>query len=144
MQTIPYFLQNILKSKDSILDAGAGGTTFRFLTAYLAIQEGREVILTGSERMQQRPIKILVEALIQLGADIEYEKNKDFPPLKIKGKKLRGGKITLPANISSQYITALLLIAPSTRTRLRNNIRRKYCIYTIYRNDIKNDGIFWY
>jgi 3-phosphoshikimate 1-carboxyvinyltransferase len=107
------FLQNILKSKDSILDAGAGGTTFRFLTAYLAIQEGREVILTGSERMQQRPIKILVEALIQLGADIEYEKNKDFPPLKIKGKKLRGGKITLPANISSQYITALLLIAPS-------------------------------
>jgi 3-phosphoshikimate 1-carboxyvinyltransferase len=78
------FLQNILKSKDSILDAGAGGTTFRFLTAYLAIQEGREVILTGSERMQQRPIKILVEALIQLGADIQYEKKQRFPAVKNK------------------------------------------------------------
>jgi 3-phosphoshikimate 1-carboxyvinyltransferase len=107
------FLQRILHSKDNILDAGAGGTTFRFLTAFLATQEGREVVLTGSERMQQRPIKILVDALIALGADITYEKNQHFPPLRIKGKKLRGGKIALPADTSSQYITALLLIAPT-------------------------------
>jgi len=107
------FLQNILRSKETVLNAGAGGTTFRFLTAFLAAQEGREVILTGSERMQQRPIKILVDALKSLGADITYEKNETFPPLRIKGKKLKGGKISLPADTSSQYITALLLIAPT-------------------------------
>ncbi|MEZ5026300.1 MAG: 3-phosphoshikimate 1-carboxyvinyltransferase [Chitinophagales bacterium] len=107
------FLQRILNSKESVLDAGAGGTTFRFLTAFLATQEGREVVLTGSERMQQRPIKILVDALNSLGADIAYENQEGFPPLRIKGKKLKGGKIALPANTSSQYITALLLIAPT-------------------------------
>ena len=73
------FLQKILESRDYILDAKAGGTTFRFLTSFLATQEGREVILTGSERMQQRPIKILVDALLSLGADISYEKNEGFP-----------------------------------------------------------------
>ncbi len=107
------FLQRILESKDTILDAGAGGTTFRFLTAFLATQEGREVVLTGSERMKQRPIRILVDALQQLGADIIYESAEGFPPLRIKGKKLKGGKIALPADTSSQYITALLLIAPT-------------------------------
>lgn len=107
------FLQKILPSKEAILDAGAGGTTFRFLTAFLATQEGREVVLTGTERMQQRPIKILVDALQQLGADIEYTTNEGLPPLKIKGKKLKGGKINLPADTSSQFITALLLIAPT-------------------------------
>lgn len=107
------FLQRILKSTDTVLDAGAGGTTFRFLTAFLATQEGREVVLTGSERMQLRPIKILVDALLQLGADISYEHQSGFPPLRIKGKKLRGGKISLPADTSSQFITALLLIAPT-------------------------------
>lgn len=112
------FLKNILQSKDSILDAGAGGTTFRFLTAFLATQEGREVVLTGSERMQLRPIKILVDALVQLGADITYEKNQGFPPLRIKGRKLKGGKISLPADTSSQFITALLLIAPTLKEGL--------------------------
>lgn len=107
------FLQRILQSKESMLDAGAGGTTFRFLTAFLATQEGRECVLTGSERMQQRPIRILVDALRQLGADISYENQDGFPPLRIKGKKLKGGKISLPADTSSQYITALLLIAPT-------------------------------
>ncbi len=104
-------MQHLLQSKEMILDAGAGGTTFRFLTAFLATQDGREVVLTGSERMQLRPIKILVDALKQLGADISYEKKDGFPPLRIKGKKLKGGKISLPADTSSQYITALLLIA---------------------------------
>ncbi|MCC6584926.1 MAG: 3-phosphoshikimate 1-carboxyvinyltransferase [Chitinophagales bacterium] len=107
------FLKNILQSKESVLDAGAGGTTFRFLTAFLATQEGREVVLTGSDRMQLRPIKILVDALVQLGADITYEKNQGFPPLRIRGRKLKGGKISLPADTSSQFITALLLIAPT-------------------------------
>lgn len=107
------FMQQLLQSKNSILDAGAGGTTFRFLTAFLATQAGREVVLTGSERMQLRPIQILVNALQQLGADISYENNEGFPPLRIKGKKLKGGKISLPADTSSQYITALLLIAPT-------------------------------
>ncbi|HQV79139.1 MAG TPA: 3-phosphoshikimate 1-carboxyvinyltransferase [Chitinophagales bacterium] len=107
------FLQQILQSKEAVLDAGAGGTTFRFLTAFLATQEGRECVLTGSERMQQRPIKILVEALRKLGADITYENQEGFPPLRIKGKQLKGGKIALPADTSSQFITALLLIAPT-------------------------------
>ena len=106
-------MQQLLLSKESVLDAGAGGTTYRFLTAFLATQEGREVVLTGSERMQLRPIKILVDALKQLGADISYENNDGFPPLRIRGKKLKGGKISLPADTSSQYITALLLIAPT-------------------------------
>ncbi|MBK9328578.1 MAG: 3-phosphoshikimate 1-carboxyvinyltransferase [Sphingobacteriales bacterium] len=107
------FLQRILESKDTVLDAGAGGTTFRFLTALLATQQSREVVLTGSERMRQRPVKILVDVLRQLGADITYETNEGLPPLRIKGQKLKGGRITLPADTSSQYITALLLIAPT-------------------------------
>lgn len=112
------FMKQLLQSEETILDAGAGGTTFRFLTAFLATQQGREVVLTGSERMQQRPIKILVNALQQLGADISYENKEGFPPLRIKGKKLKGGKIELPADTSSQYITALLLIAPTLENGL--------------------------
>jgi 3-phosphoshikimate 1-carboxyvinyltransferase len=84
----------------------------RFLTAYFAHLEGREVLLTGSQRMQERPVKILVEALQLLGASIRYEKEEGYPPLRIHGKKLKGGRVTLPANISSQYISALLLIGP--------------------------------
>ncbi|HUH75489.1 MAG TPA: hypothetical protein VLZ75_13925 [Chitinophagales bacterium] len=106
-------LDNLLKSQEAVLDAGAGGTTFRFLTAYLATCEGREVVLTGSQRMQERPIRLLVDALKTLGADIEYVNNEGFPPLKIKGKKLKGGKVSIPADTSSQYISALLMIAPT-------------------------------
>ena len=83
----------------------------RFLTAFFAIQEEKEVVLTGSSRMKERPIKILVEALNELGAEITYEENEGFPPIKIKGKKLTQNKVSLPANVSSQYISALLLIA---------------------------------
>ena len=106
-------LDDLLKSDDDVLDAGAGGTTFRFLTAYLATQAGREVVLTGSERMQQRPIRLLVNALNTLGADISYEKHEGFPPLRIKGRKLKGGKVSIPADTSSQYISALLMIGPT-------------------------------
>ena len=94
------------------------GTAMRFLTAYFAIQEGKEVILTGSSRMKERPIKILVEALQQLGAEISYEENEGFPPIKIIGKKLTNNKVSLPANVSSQYISALLLIAPKLENGL--------------------------
>jgi len=105
-------LQQLLASDDYTLDAHHAGTTFRFLTSYLAIKEG-ENILTGSERMQERPIKALSEALIKMGADISYEKNDGYPPLKIgTPKRELDNKISLPATISSQYISSLLLIAP--------------------------------
>ena len=88
------------------------GTAMRFLTAYFATQEGREVVLTGSQRMTERPIKVLVDALKQLGAQITYEKQEGFPPIRIKGQKIISNKVSIPANVSSQYISALLLIAP--------------------------------
>ena len=90
----------------------------RFLTAYFAIQEGKEVVLTGSTRMKERPIKILVKALQQLGAEISYEENEGFPPIRIKGKKITQNKVALSANVSSQYISALLLIAPKLENGL--------------------------
>ena len=101
-----------------LIDVHHAGTAMRFLTAFFAIQEGKEVVLTGSSRMKERPIKILVEALNQLGADIRYEENKGFPPIKIIGKKLIQNKVSLPANVSSQYISALLLIAPKLENGL--------------------------
>lgn len=101
-----------------LIDVHHAGTAMRFLTAYFAIQEGNEVQLTGSSRMIERPIQILVEALNQLGAEITYEEKDGFPPLKIKGKKLTKCKVSLPANVSSQYISALLLIAPKLENGL--------------------------
>ena len=105
-----------LQSKPSFypehLDVHHAGTAMRFLTAYFAIQQGREIVLTGSSRMKERPIKILVDALRQLGAEIGYEEKEGFPPIRIKGKRLSRNKISLQANVSSQYISALLLIAP--------------------------------
>ncbi|GAA3562612.1 3-phosphoshikimate 1-carboxyvinyltransferase [Snuella lapsa] len=100
-----------LASTSDIVDIHHAGTAMRFLTAFFAVQEGREVVLTGSKRMKERPIKILVEALQHLGADIQYTENDGFPPIKIKGKKLTKHKVSLKANVSSQYISALLLIA---------------------------------
>ena len=102
----------IKNQKSKIIDVHHAGTAMRFLTAFFAIQEGSEVLLTGSSRMKERPIKILVDALNQLGADIIYTENEGFPPIKIKGKKLSKNKVVLSANVSSQYISALLLIAP--------------------------------
>ena len=102
-----------LKTIDSIIDINHAGTAMRFLTAYFATQQNREVLLTGSQRMQERPIKLLVNALKDLGAEISYEKKDGYPPLRIKGKKITKSKVALPANISSQFISALILIAPS-------------------------------
>ncbi len=101
-----------------LFDIHHAGTAMRFLTAYFSIQEGKEVILTGSSRMKERPIKILVKALQQLGAEISYEENQGFPPIRIKGKKITQNKVALPANVSSQYISALLLIAPKLENGL--------------------------
>ncbi len=93
------------------IDIHHAGTAMRFLTAYFAQKKDHEVVLTGSARMQERPIAVLVDALKQLGADIEYVNNFGFPPLRILGKKLTKNQVSLPANVSSQYISAILLIA---------------------------------
>ena len=93
------------------IDIMAAGTAMRFLTAYLSVTPGTHV-LTGTERMRQRPIKILVDALRSLGAQIEYTENEGYPPLKITGKALEGHSLCLPGNVSSQYISALLMIGP--------------------------------
>lgn len=100
-----------LASKDTVIDIHHAGTAMRFLTAYFSTQEGRTIELTGSKRMKERPIAILIDALNQLGAQITYKENQGFPPLLITGKKLTKNKVTLKANVSSQYISALLLVA---------------------------------
>jgi len=107
-------LQKALQTSASIstsIDIHHAGTAMRFLTAYFSSQQGYEVTLTGSKRMKERPIGILVDALRDLGADIQYIENEGFPPLKISGKTLTKHKATLKANVSSQYISALVLIA---------------------------------
>lgn len=100
------------------IDIMAAGTAMRFLTAYLAVTPGTHLI-TGTERMRQRPIRLLVDALRQLGADIEYAENEGFPPLRITGRHLSNDTISLPGNVSSQYISALLMIAPVLENGLR-------------------------
>lgn len=112
------FTPQVSGHNSQLIDIHHAGTAMRFLTAYFATQENRTVTLTGSTRMKERPIKILVEALQQLGAEIEYLENEGFPPIKITGQKLTQGKVSLPANISSQYISALLLIAPKLENGL--------------------------
>lgn len=118
-------IQNLSNSDDSeVMQKGLqisrgevnihhAGTAMRFLTAYFSAQAGKEVTLTGSQRMTERPIKILVDVLRELGADIVYVQNEGYPPLRIRGKKLCGGSVSIPGNISSQYISALLLNAPT-------------------------------
>ncbi|MBR5241425.1 MAG: 3-phosphoshikimate 1-carboxyvinyltransferase [Muribaculaceae bacterium] len=107
-------MRGALAAQSGVVNTGAAGTATRFSLAYLSMLSG-EYELTGSERMKQRPIKILVEALRKLGADIEYLENEGYLPLKIKGKELQGGEIELSGGVSSQYISALLMIAPYTR-----------------------------
>ncbi|OQD43867.1 3-phosphoshikimate 1-carboxyvinyltransferase [Croceivirga radicis] len=106
-------MQKGLAIANGTVDIHHAGTAMRFLTSYFATQEGKTIVLTGSKRMKERPIKILVEALRSLGAAIEYVEEEGYPPLKITGKKLKHNKVSLPANISSQYISSLILVAPS-------------------------------
>lgn len=118
-------MQKGLSAKGGLVDIHHAGTAMRFLTAFFASRDGIEVVLTGSERMKDRPIKILVEALTDLGAQIEYLGKKGYPPLKIFGKKLSKSDTTLPSDISSQYISALLLIAPSLQNGLKLRLEGK-------------------
>jgi 3-phosphoshikimate 1-carboxyvinyltransferase len=112
-------LHRALRQTKGVIDVGAAGTAMRFATAFFAAKPGAEVVLRGSQRMHQRPIGVLVDALRQLGAEIEYAEKEGFPPLKIVGKKLEGGTLKVPAGTSSQYVSALLLIAPSLKNGLQ-------------------------
>lgn len=116
----------LLQSEGHVLDVLDAGTTMRFLTAYFSAV-GRDQILTGTPRMCQRPIGVLVDALRNLGAEIEYWKQEGYPPLHIisKGSKMKGGKLTMPGNISSQFISAILMIAPTLAGGVRLNLEGK-------------------
>ena len=114
-----HHLQNALLTNDTSINIGHAGTAMRFLTAFFATQSNRTVVLSGSERMHQRPIKILVDALRSLGAEITYTEKDGFPPLQIRGKKIIKDNVKINGNISSQYISALLLIAASLPNGLR-------------------------
>lgn len=120
-QAILQGLEALRNSEDAPLrvDIGAAGTAMRFLTALFAATPQLNVVITGSQRMQERPIGALVTALQAAGADISYVKKKGYPPLHIRGKQLEGGTLTLPSNISSQYVSALLMIAPTMRHGLQ-------------------------
>ncbi|WP_121667061.1 3-phosphoshikimate 1-carboxyvinyltransferase [Mesonia aquimarina] len=118
-------LKQSLSCKQRIIDVGHAGTAMRFLTAYFSIQQQKQFLLTGSKRMQERPIGILVEALKKLGAKIEYDKNEGYPPLKISGKEIVQSEVNLQANVSSQYISALLLIAPFLANGLQLILEQK-------------------
>lgn len=115
-------LEKALNSDSEIIDIHHAGTAMRFLTSYFAIQEGKTVVLTGSERMKQRPIKFLVDALKELGSEISYLEDEGFPPLKITGKKLEKSSLTIPANISSQFISSLMLIGGKLENGLKINL----------------------
>lgn len=108
-----------LESTDNLIDVADAGTAMRFLTAFFACQEDRTVTLDGTDRMRRRPIGPLVEALRSCGAEIEYAGEEGFPPLIIRGKKLQGGDVSIDATVSSQFISALLMIAPKMTDGLR-------------------------
>ena len=106
-----------LRDLPEVIDVKAAGTAMRFLTAYLSITEGTHVV-TGSDRMKHRPIGVLVEALRYLGAEIDYLGEEGYPPLRITGRSLEGGRIDMPGNVSSQYVSALMMAAPAMRKGL--------------------------
>ena len=116
-------LVKALSAKSSNVDIHHAGTAMRFLTAFFAISKEKEITLTGSTRMQNRPIKILVDALISVGADIKYLNKTGFPPLLIKGKEFNNNELSLNSNVSSQYISALLLIGSTLKNGLKINLK---------------------
>ncbi|MGV8915613.1 MAG: 3-phosphoshikimate 1-carboxyvinyltransferase [Kaistella sp.] len=119
------FLEKALNSEAEIIDIHHAGTAMRFLASYYAIQEGKTVVLTGSNRMKNRPVAFLVDALRELGAEISYVEKEGFPPLKITGKKLEKSSLTIPANISSQFISSLMLIGAKLDNGLEINLTGK-------------------
>lgn len=120
-----YLLQKALENSNELIDIHHAGTAMRFLTAFYSIQEGRKTILTGSERMKQRPVGILVDALRSMGAQIDYLEKEGFPPLKIHGQKLESDFVELQADTSSQYISALMLMAPKLPNGLKIQLNGK-------------------
>ena len=113
-----FYLQKALIENQPVTDVHHAGTAMRFLIAYYAIQKGKEVVLTGSKRMKQRPVGILTEALKTMGASVKYLEKDGYPPLKIKGNDLNCNNIELSAGISSQFISALMMIAPKLKNGL--------------------------
>lgn len=111
-------LQDALESNSEVIDIHHAGTAMRFLTAFYAIQEGKSTVLTGSERMKQRPILFLVDALRELGAEIIYLEKEGFPPLKIMGRTLNKSSVKIPANVSSQFISSLMLVGGKLKNGL--------------------------
>lgn len=141
-------LSLITSNTTGTIDIGHAGTDMRFLTAYLSLKQGR-FELTGSERMQQRPIKELVDVLRNLGADILYKNEEGYPPLMISGKKLKGGKAFIKGNVSSQFISALLLVAPYFELGLELTIEgsivsRPYIDMTIETMKIFGAEVSWF
>ena len=118
-------LQKALKDTTNTIDIGDAGTSFRFLTAYLSSLVGSRFILTGSNRMKERPIKELVDALLKLGVEIKYLDKIGFPPLAISGSDIKENKVTIDGKISSQFISALLLIAPTLKNGIKLKISSK-------------------
>lgn len=118
-------MQKSLNSGSKEINIGHAGTAMRFLTAYFSVKEHSDIVLTGSHRMKNRPIKVLVDALRDLGAQIEYVEKEGYPPLKITGKKIGGNAVEIDGNVSSQYVTALLLIAPTLENGLQLTFKGK-------------------
>ena len=138
-----------LRSQQTDINIKAAGTAMRFLTAYLAGKEGYWTI-TGTERMQNRPVKILVDALNAVGARIEYMNKEGFPPLRIEGRRLEGGEVSLEGGVSSQYISALLMAAPCMANGLRLHLtgqviskpylRLTICLMNEFGVDVREDN----
>ena len=127
---------NALKTMPPVIDIKAAGTAMRFMTAYLSVTPGEHVI-TGTDRMKHRPIRVLVDALRKLGAQIEYTEEEGFPPLRITGETLDGGMLEIPGDVSSQYISALLMIGPAMKNGLKlrltgNIVSRPYIDLTLH------------
>ncbi len=122
-------LKKSLNSISKVIDVNHAGTTMRFLTSYFSIQKNKNIILTGSTRMKQRPISILVDALNKLGAKIIYLEKKGYPPIQILGKKILGGYINIDARISSQFISSLMLISSKFKMGLKIFLKQKITSY---------------
>ena len=139
-------LEKALNSSQKLIDINHGGTSFRFLTAYLSSKIEEKIILNGSDRIKERPIKELVSALRKMGAKIEYLEKEGFAPLKIIGTELRGGKVEIDGGISSQFISAILLISPTLANGIElkitgNLVSKPYILMTL--ELMKEFGIQW-
>jgi len=128
-----------LKSNDKEINIGHAGTAMRFLTSYFSSILNSSIILTGSARMKNRPISILVDALNNLGADIEYIDNIGFPPIRLRGKLISNDTVSLPANVSSQYISSLMMLGVSLKEGLKIKMIYKDYIFTLCSDDKKNN-----